>query len=486
MAPFTRRAFLGGAATIPFALWLEKYGWSQPATPFVRFDATSAQGKEMLKIYAQAVQQMRALPEGDPRGWVFQWYTHMVRGNSSKAAELARIYPTSSPQKSLATEMWDTCQSHLGQPENFFLPWHRMYVFFFENIIRTVTGKTSFTLPYWNYSVPRTDPKHGVIPPELRMDGDPVFGSLFVCKRNPGVNSGTPIDQGQPGDPLSTSALLQCTYGPSGSQQGFCATLDFRLHGNVHVLTGNTVNMGDVPWAAYDPVFWLHHCNIDRLWASWNAAGRRNPSDSAFLNKTFVFADANGNRVVAKISDFLDIARLNYKYDRLEPVTNTCPAVSPTAAAPRRLVIQATPITLGKTPVRATLAAPPSPQATVPLATRIQNLPPDRRLLLVLRNLKTDVQPGVLYHLYLELPSETPGAAAEEYYIGNINFFGREHDHNEGGSDDKFYSFDITDLAKRLKAKGLLTDKAEVTIAPAGEPASEATPVVGEVSIVEQ
>ena len=93
------------------------------------------------------------------------------------------------------------------------------------------------------------------------------------------------------------------------------------------------------------------------------------------------------------------------------------------------------------------------------------------------------MQPEVIYHLYLELPAQTAGAAGEEYYIGNINFFGRGHSH---GSDDKFYSFDITDLAKRLKAKGLLTDKAELTIAPAGQPASAATPVIGEVSIVEQ
>lgn len=486
MAPVTRRTFVGGAAAIPFALWFEQFAWAQ--TPLVRHDATSTQGKAMLRIYAGAVQRMRTPPtftEGNPRSWNFQWYTHMVRGNSTKAAELARIYPSPSAWRNLANEMWDTCQSHRGQPENYFLPWHRMYVFYLESIVRAVTGNTTFTLPYWNYSAPRTNPNHGVIPPEFRMEGDATFDSLFVCKRNPGVNNGTPIDQGQPGDPLSTSALLQCTYGPSGSQQGFCATLDFGLHGNVHVLTGNGQNMGSVPWAAYDPIFWLHHCNIDRLWASWNAAGRRNPTDSTFLDKRFVFADGNGNRVEAMISNFLDIARLNYRYDTLEPVTNICLPTAPTAVEPRKLVTRATPIQLGAAPVRATLAAPPSPQATVPLATRIQNLPPNRRLLVVVRNLQTDVQPGVLYHLYLELPGEAPGEAATEHYVGNINFFGREHAHGEGDA-DKFYSFDITDLAKRLQARGLLTDKAELTIAPAGQPASEAKPVVGEVSIVEQ
>lgn len=486
MAPFTRRTFIGGAAAIPFALWLEQNGWAQ--TPFVRYDATSTQGKAMLKIYAQAVKTMRTPPgftEGNPRSWTFQWYTHMVKGDTTKTAELARIYPSPSTWKNLAIEMWNTCQSHLGQPEDYFLPWHRMFVFYFESIIRKVSGSATFTLPYWNYSVPKPDPRHGVIPPEFRLQSDPIFGSLYVGKRNPGVNSGTPIDKDQPDDPLSTVALRQCSYRASGLQQGFCATIDRGLHGNVHVLTGNGLNMGSVPWAAYDPIFWLHHCNIDRLWASWNAAGRKNPSDSAFLNKKFVFADANGTRVEATISNFLSIAPLNYKYDKLEPVTNLCPTFSPTAAAPRKLVTQATPITLGPGPVRTTLAAPPSPQATVPLATRIANLPESHRLYVVVKGLHANVQPEVLYHLYLELPAQAPGGAATEYYVGNINFFGTGHSH-EGANDDQFYSFDVTDLAKRLKAKGLLTDKAELTIAPAGQPTSDARPLIGEVSLVEQ
>ena len=42
------------------------------------------------------------------------------------------------------------------------------------------------------------------------------------------------------------------------------------VHGSVHVRTGG--DMGDVPTAAYDPIFYLHHANIDRLWADWQTA----------------------------------------------------------------------------------------------------------------------------------------------------------------------------------------------------------------------
>ena len=52
--------------------------------------------------------------------------------------------------------------------------------------------------------------------------------------------------------------------------------------GQVHTLVGNLLGMGKVPWAANDPIFWLHHSNVDRLWASWNGWGRANPATAAW------------------------------------------------------------------------------------------------------------------------------------------------------------------------------------------------------------
>lgn len=489
----TRRSFVKGATILPFAVWLAEEGWAQPAAVVTRWDARSAQGIANLKIYANAVTRMRnaaLFPEKNPRSWTFQWYTHQVKGLiqnnvQNKADAIQAIYgSTPSAWRSLALEMWNTCQAHLGQPENYFLPWHRMYVLYIEQIVRKVTGQASFTLPYWNYSV--SGANHGVIPPQFRMPNDPVFGSLYVDKRNPGVNNGQPIDAGQPGNPLNLDALKQCKYGfTSSAVQGFNQTLDFGLHGNVHVLTGNNQNMGRVPWAAYDPIFYLHHCNIDRLWASWNAdPNRKNPNDAGFLNKTFVFANGDGVRVTPSISSVLNITTLGYKYDRLEPLTPAnCPPPGGLAAATRKLVASKVPrIPLGPGPIRASLEAPPSAQASVPLGDRITHLNPDRRLYLVVNDLQTDGAPGTVYHLYLELPPHA-GSTWTQYWVGTINFFAAEHRH-EGGNPVSV-SFDITDLAKRLKAQGRLGVKAELTIAPQGTPASEAKPTVGEVALHE-
>jgi hypothetical protein len=117
--------------------------------------------------------------------------------------------------------------------------------------------------------------------------------------------------------------------------------------------------------------------------------------------------------------------------------------------------------------------------------TRVEQLAPNHRLYLQLRNLSTDDQPAVLYNLYLQLPAGSGGTT--DFYVGHINFFENEmHDHGHGSDTDKFYSFDITDLAKRLRAGGKLTSNPELTIVPKGQPTATAKPVIGEVSIIEQ
>ncbi len=45
------------------------------------------------------------------------------------------------------------------------------------------------------------------------------------------------------------------------------ASAQSQMHNGTHVWVGG--QMGRVPTAPNDPVFWLHHANIDRLWAIW-------------------------------------------------------------------------------------------------------------------------------------------------------------------------------------------------------------------------
>lgn len=91
---------------------------------------------------------MQARRATDPTSWTFQAAIH---GTFTRPA-----HPT-----------WNTCQ-HASW---YFLPWHRMQVYFFERIVRAAVqsfgGPADFALPYWNYD--QVFPRN-TLPPAFRAD----------------------------------------------------------------------------------------------------------------------------------------------------------------------------------------------------------------------------------------------------------------------------------------------------------------------------
>jgi tyrosinase len=494
MSKFSRRKFvatgLAGAGVSAMPSFMREAN----AAPMTRFDLMSPNGQAMLKKYAQAVKIMMATPATSPLSWTFQWYTHAVPSNTTKSAQLAAIFGAGpSPAKTLATQMWDTCQAHFNAAdEPYFLPWHRMYVCFFEMIIRKVLNDNAFTLPYWNYSVPAGYP----LPAQFRMPADPLFGPLFRPNRRAQVNAGQPIftGMGVASDLSPAGALAHSNYLPSGANPGFNQALDQGLHGNVHVFVGNGQGMGSIPWAANDPIFWMHHCNIDRLWVVWNSAGHANPGTAAWLNKTFVFATQNGQPVTAVVKDYTNTVKCNYRYDELINVPRVAAAQSSLAAATPLTVAEsasAGAVPLGSEPVRVSLrsaaAAGPSAAATSRLASRLAALPGNRRIYLVIKDLSASVQPEAIYRVYFDLPEGRPEDPLNSHYVGSFTFFDtvpHGEDHATHGS--KPYSFDITEIVANLQAQNLLKEENTVTIVPFGQPAADAKTVVGTISLVEQ
>lgn len=533
MSKLSRRRFVAtglagaGASALPI--------FAEPANAAVvtRYNLKSVNGQAMLKKYAQAVKLMVAKPPNDPLSWQWQWYTHAVPTNTTKAQQISQIFgPNPSPKKTLATQMWDTCQGHFNPPvqEPYFCPWHRMYLCFFEAIIRKVLNDNTFSLPYWNYSVASGYP----LPQEFRMQNDPVWGPLYRPDRRPEVNNGQPIftNRGVAADLNPQTALNQANYLPTGSAvPGFNRELDQGVHGNVHVFVGNNVGMGRVPWAANDPIFWMHHCNIDRIWASWNNSGHTNPTTAAWSNKTFTFASAAGTAITGTVKDYTNTTKCQYKYDALigAPVLVQIPPIilkelpkkgpgpvikgplvkGPIAAekaGPAPLAgpaAQATtlaapaaqgPVELGAGPVRVNLRSSlPTPMAGGPsgplLSTRLDALPEQRRLYLVLSNLRAAAPPETLFRVYLDLPEGTPDDPINSHYVGSFNFFeavphGEDHAAHAAGSNPR--SFDITMVASNLKARGALKPEHTVTIVPAGQPAENAKAVVGDIAFIEQ
>jgi tyrosinase len=67
------------------------------------------------------------------------------------------------------------------------------------------------------------------------------------------------------------------------------------VHDTLHVWVGGT--MGQVDWAAYDPLFFAHHANVDRAWRIWQAAHPRGQSPGQHPRR--VAADRSGHEGAA-------------------------------------------------------------------------------------------------------------------------------------------------------------------------------------------
>ena len=496
MISLSRRNFIRGSAAMPLALWLTSKGL-RASEPLIRYDAASPMGQYMLAIYADAVAKMRARSEDDPLGWLWQWYTHFVKGATTKTDEILRIFGgVASERSALAGEMWNTCQSHAGQNVNHFLPWHRMFVLYFECIVREVSGVPEFTLPYWNYT--SSDPLlRGVVPPAFRMPDDPRYASLYRPQRKSLANGGQPIHQGQPGDPMDISAAMAAVnYSNIGGVQGFNAAINNGIHGRIHIMVGTNMNMGKVSYAGNDPLFWVHHSNIDRLWASWNANGGVNPTTPAWTRQAFVFADAQGQRVSGMLRDYFDIGLLGYGYDALiSPPGET----EPQSQASLRMQPGSVLEVVGRVRSAAQLGAMPtrvllSPDASA-RRTAVLGLDPGqrrKRTYLILKGLHTWSQPETLYHVYL---TPTRGGRLDQAsYAGNINFFDAEfHDHGDHDAMDtalgeNFYSFDVTELLRRIDRSGntQAREALQVTFVPGGVPRPGGKPIVASIELARQ
>jgi tyrosinase len=407
---------------------------------------------------------------------MFQWYTHGVRGDRRKADELTRIYPVAGSGRDLASDTWDTCEPHKSARFSMFLPWHRAYVLAFERLIRAISGEPTFTLPYWNYSPPGSARS---LPSEFRQEGDPVLGSLYRADRYPEVNQGRPIDEAELGDPLSLVALRERDYAVHNDPEaGFNAVLDQGLHGNLHGLVGDGRGMGAVAWAAADPIFWLHHCNIDRLWASWNKNGHSNPT--AGWDDQFVFADEQGRRVQFTTAGVSDIGALSYSYDYLEP-----PLAEREAAVnegePRVIGIgrgtgrEAAGIRVDR---RVTIPLQPQQEANRGFREAVRSSP--RRFVVVVRGRAALTPPEGLFQVFLDLPPDASPQKKKEHFAGSFNFFGVGGHHQVGQLRE--YRIDVTEALRERAAPNALPS---ITIIPSRKDVN-GQPTIKEVVLIER
>jgi len=309
--------------------------------PYIRYNVNSPEGQVMLAKYAQAIEIMKTLPDSDQHSWTWWWYTHWVKGypaalwdlSMKKKAEVIATLPKD--VQADAEAVWDGCQAHATNPSNpeqyqqwFFLPWHRLMLIQFEGVIREVLHDEDFTLPYWN---PVTGNEADlVVPAVFRDPGSPLYdGTRWFW-----VNGGERIDKPFM-DWINLDALNEKFYidGPNGNL-GFNPRLDMNPHFFTHVALGG--DMADFSTVGGDPMFYLHHANIDRLWESWNRLGNKNPTDPRYLNRKFSYGDRSGKRADLPVSMTDRTAPLGYEYDSYEKPPQPLHLTTEEAAARER------------------------------------------------------------------------------------------------------------------------------------------------------
>jgi tyrosinase len=138
-----------------------------------------------------------------------------------------------------------------------FLPWHRVYLVRMEELLMAVDP--TVCIPYWKSSEEQAFPSWLLgFTPTVTLAGGP-----HTVTRNIGAFATLPDAA------AVAAAMANGTFNPfAGALEG--------VHNSGHVWVDGS--MGFISSAPADPVFWMHHAEIDRIWAEWQQANQgQNP-----------------------------------------------------------------------------------------------------------------------------------------------------------------------------------------------------------------
>lgn len=514
MINFTRRAAVAGGAALGLA-GLGGAAWAGAVAP-VRRSVASLNANELESLRRGFMKLRLNKNPYDPLSFTFQANIHGVNRHLYK-----RIAPG-----------WGTCT----HGDWTFLPWHRMYLFWFERILRAASGDPNLFLPYWDYT--QIGQRAG--PAAFRertcvVDGKLVPNPLYIPNttnarlgRTRAFNAGAElVDEAVDADgALAAASFSRMTVVDNrvlpgfGGAPGRAGAIETYPHNAVHDQVGGL--MGDPVTAGNDPIFWIHHCNVDRLWSVWQNRGGKNPSGPGWSDIYWTFYDERGRPVQRTFQQWQAEHGSTLVYDTDAPrppgpapgpaIAMTAappPATSPSPAASVLALLgvkpetkqhqSRAPLQLGKglavqrlapasafmatasfaPPVHAKAAAhhhamtaepaPPVVGAAPPLLgaapppTQASAPKAPQRVQLRLFGLTAQMAPGVSFVLLLNLPAGAdPATAGPDYRVGLVNFFNAtgasSAAHRQHGHDAGAQVFDITDLVAAQTRAGVWKD----------------------------
>jgi tyrosinase len=189
-------------------------------------------------------------------------------------------------KKSKETHDWDELvdfhashSDHIHLDYHQFLPWHRKCVRDFEKRLQKFDSKVS--VPYWDWTKDREIPKpfHEKVLGWMNV-------SRAIARKAKNLPSRNDLDE----------VLAESSF------EGFSTAIE-SLHATVHNWVGGT--MANIKKSPKDPLFFLHHGFIDKVWHDWQVA---NP------NAIYPTNNVHEPYESSTVSDVLDISDLDYRY----------------------------------------------------------------------------------------------------------------------------------------------------------------------------
>ncbi|WP_158219903.1 tyrosinase family protein [Ideonella sp. A 288] len=420
--------------------------------------------------YRAAVAAMKALPASDPRHWTKQATIHL-----------------------------DWCP----HGNWWFLPWHRGYLLYFEQICRELTGDNTFALPYWNWTCQRS------LQPEFLVAS--ASNTLFDATRNSGVNPPPPMSDFNVGPAVMSAILAETNFLIFGSgkvlgqrDRTTQGPLESNPHNSVHGTVGGSGNFGSF-MSPLDPIFWLHHGMVERVWWEWNVVrGHANTNDPAWANMRFdnQFVDRSGAPVQTSVG-LLNLAPLlSYRYDTSPFDRCGIPLgdrLEVDKAVLRRLLEEGGRAELET--VRRVGASRPTELAVGDRATEVlrvrdpavsanATLGPDDRVLLRLTELEQPATGDFFVRVFVNLPGASAATGVDDpHYAGSFAFFNDPNAHHGGHvHGNAAVMVDATEAVRRLRRLGEIGADGELSVqliaTPfGGRPPRQARLAIGQVEL---
>ena len=494
--------------------------------------------------YARGVEAMMARELDEPTGWRFYAAIHGVNGQ--RWADLGYLDENDRiPEQEVQEKYFSQCQ-HGGW---YFLPWHRGYLLAFEKVVRAAVvdleGPEDWALPYWNYF---KDGQSALPPAFASRDWPDGEGTnpLFVEQRwGPAHDGNVFVDLNKVNlkamtDPDFTGVSNGGGTGFGGIDTGFKhgGSPHGRIESQPHDVTHGQVGgaapgnpnfggvMSDPGTAGLDPIFWLHHANIDRLWDSWVKdadSSHANPTDPRWLDgpqgdgeRTFVLPLPEGEDYEYTAREVLDVTALGYEYDDLSPTGEPGPV--PELVGDRRASRalagrvegagavadgaqnvelvgsndESVPLRSAGSRSRVSLDADMRRKVSRSLAppadARAEDAVPDR-LFLNLENVRGQAD-AATFDVYVGVPEDDEAADHPDQLAGSIAPFGlrqASEDDGEHAGQGLTFVLEITDIVDQLQLEDSFdVDDLEVRLVPVAPDADDADVTIGRISIYRQ